>query len=1243
MLKILPLLSKFYKVFSFAVFFLLSFTITYGQSSCNYILNLNDSFGDGWNGSVLTVTIDGVATDYTLDDINDDGFSNSFEISIVDGATIVLSYLAGGFQNEVSYSFVGPEDLLLFLDGPNPQEDEVFNTVASCPSCPRPFNITTDVGGITTEINWSSATNGGTYTIQYGLAGIPIDSMTTLSTTGNSLNLTGLTEDTDYEFYISLICGIGDTSSVQGPLPFTTIWLIDVGIAEIISPGNECGLTNEGVKIALTNYGHLPQSLITFRYSVNGVDAGVPMFTDGFFTNVLSTSDTVEYNFETNFDFSEPGVYEIIAWTEFEDDGNINNDSAYLTITSIPTIDTYPYIIDFEEWNGGWTVSGQNSSWEFGEPSGTTIPDAVSGVNAWVTNLDGIYNDNELAYLLSPCFDFSNETDDPNIAFSINYDFGFGDGAWLEGSTDGGTTWQKIGAFASGENWYNDIDYDLGDVWTSSSDGWINAEHPLTGYAGQGDVRFRFAVSTETFNFGDEGIGLDNIYVSPPLPNDLGSNTAALVVPNEGCGEITNNVSVQLENTGFNPQTGFDVYYQVDDNPPVMENVGALNIMPGETEGYAFTTLLNLTEVGEYTIKVWSSLNDDPNWLNDTTFTKVTMVPFISTYPYFNNFETNNGGWSIDGESVNASWAFGAPDNVIINEAASGTNAWVTGLGSSYNPNETSFLLSPCFDFSGEAEDPLINFSINFQNENNWDAAWLEGSKDGGTTWERIGVVGSGVNWYNTAMTNTNPGPVWNGNSNGWMNAEHPLEGYGGEADVRFRFGFNSDGSVQQEGTAIDDVFISPPLANDLLSLSVDHTSTAVCGSMNDSITLEIRNAGTLMQSDFDVFYQINNEPVVMETTTGLMINAGDIATYTFATPFESDAFGATYNITAWVALSTEQNVLNDTSSFSFTGIIPDQFPMVEDFEDLLLPDGWVTDGNINFGHNSPSVVMFKNIYLSEPSFEVVTFPIGTVSTGQNLTFDYRYVNFFAGTEATSLAAGDSLEVQISMDCGETYFTELKIDASNHVVSNEMANMMVNLDAYAGEYIMVRFFAGWVAGDYYLDLDNINIIGCPDLFEIDAMITNETPGANDGSITLTDLGGQGPYEYEWNTGETSIGITGVGVGEYAVTVTDVNGCVGEKSFGVNIVDVENVAFLSEVSLIPNPTRNTSTLEVAFTNPVDVEVQMLNPLGQILLTRSVQQTSSEQFDLDLSQYPIGMYFVIVKVDDQVHVEKLIRAE
>ncbi|MDH5491787.1 MAG: MopE-related protein, partial [Myxococcales bacterium] len=62
----------------------------------------------------------------------------------------------------------------------------------------------------------------------------------------------------------------------------------------------------------------------------------------------------------------------------------------------------FHYFEDFETGPGGWTASGAASSWEHGAPAGTLISGASSGSNAWVTNLSGDYNDDELSYLTSP-------------------------------------------------------------------------------------------------------------------------------------------------------------------------------------------------------------------------------------------------------------------------------------------------------------------------------------------------------------------------------------------------------------------------------------------------------------------------------------------------------------------------------------------------------------------------------------------------------------------------------------------------------------------------------------------------------------------------------------------------------------------------------------------------------------------------------------------------------------------------
>ena len=106
----------------------------------------------------------------------------------------------------------------------------------------------------------------------------------------------------------------------------------------------------------------------------------------------------------------------------------------------------------------------------------------ASGINAWVTNLNGNYNNGEESYVVSNCFDFSSLTADPTISLSINLDTETSyDGGWLDASIDGGLTWTKIGAIGSGVNWYNfnNTFKQLGEVWAGNSGGWIFAKHAL--------------------------------------------------------------------------------------------------------------------------------------------------------------------------------------------------------------------------------------------------------------------------------------------------------------------------------------------------------------------------------------------------------------------------------------------------------------------------------------------------------------------------------------------------------------------------------------------------------------------------------------------------------------------------------------------------------------------------------------------------------------------------------------------
>ena len=88
-----------------------------------------------------------------------------------------------------------------------------------------------------------------------------------------------------------------------------------------------------------------------------------------------------------------------------------------ISFQTTPVISSFPYLEGFESNNGYWYTGGINSSWQWGTPAKTIIDKAANGAKCWVTSLTGTYNDNELSYLYSPCFDLTGLSN-PVLSFS---------------------------------------------------------------------------------------------------------------------------------------------------------------------------------------------------------------------------------------------------------------------------------------------------------------------------------------------------------------------------------------------------------------------------------------------------------------------------------------------------------------------------------------------------------------------------------------------------------------------------------------------------------------------------------------------------------------------------------------------------------------------------------------------------------------------------------------------------------
>lgn len=203
-----------------------------------------------------------------------------------------------------------------------------------------------------------------------------------------------------------------------------------------------------------------------------------------------------------------------------------------------PVISTFPYTEGFES-GQAWTSGGSGNDWAWGTPAHPMINSAGGGTKSWCTGgLSGsFYNLGELAWLESPCFDFSTLAR-PWISFKIFWECERQyDGMTFQYSLDGGNTYSNLGAYGDpvdclNQNWFNSSNItNLTGVspkhgWSgrvgvtqgscqggSGSGGWQTASHCMSDLAFEPSVRFRFLFGAGTTCNNFDGIAIDDILI----------------------------------------------------------------------------------------------------------------------------------------------------------------------------------------------------------------------------------------------------------------------------------------------------------------------------------------------------------------------------------------------------------------------------------------------------------------------------------------------------------------------------------------------------------------------------------------------------------------------------------------------------------------------------------------------------------------------------------------------------------
>ena len=160
--------------------------------TCDYQINMFDTFGDGWNGFSVEVFADGVSLGvFTFGT----GSTSTANFPVYDGANLTFQTVSGTFDSEVSYQIVDCDGNVIFEDGvnytgANPIIGNPFNTVGVSNVPPQYNFFWTPATGLSAQnIADPIATVGGT--IQYVVEGWETGHMACANT--DTINITVVT------------------------------------------------------------------------------------------------------------------------------------------------------------------------------------------------------------------------------------------------------------------------------------------------------------------------------------------------------------------------------------------------------------------------------------------------------------------------------------------------------------------------------------------------------------------------------------------------------------------------------------------------------------------------------------------------------------------------------------------------------------------------------------------------------------------------------------------------------------------------------------------------------------------------------------------------------------------------------------------------------------------------------------------------------------------------------------------
>lgn len=193
-----------------------------GTEPCSITIEGTDSYSDGWEGAAIHIYQD----TFLRGTFTVDGMSNSASFQVCPDSIHFYFVLgtANHYANEVSFTIRAADGNTIAsytsssnLDGTTP----FLSTMVTCPSCIAPSMLALDaVTSNSATFSWNSSVNAVDTYYQISTSGRNDENW--VSVGNDYVNLTGLSANTEYTFYLYSYCGVGDTSIIVS-MPFRTL------------------------------------------------------------------------------------------------------------------------------------------------------------------------------------------------------------------------------------------------------------------------------------------------------------------------------------------------------------------------------------------------------------------------------------------------------------------------------------------------------------------------------------------------------------------------------------------------------------------------------------------------------------------------------------------------------------------------------------------------------------------------------------------------------------------------------------------------------------------------------------------------------------------------------------------------------------------------------------------------------------------------------------------------------------